>query len=62
MNMSYCKYHNTSLDLEDCVGSMELDNINELSQSELNGLIKILELSEYIQDIKEDIIVKLQKV
>ena len=46
-NMSYCRWHNTSLALQDCVNSLEgieesEEGFNGLSQMEQHGLLNIV--------------------
>ena len=45
-NMSYCRYENTSLDMQDVVDTLWDSNVDEdLSRSEVRGLRTILDLS-----------------
>lgn len=47
-NLSYCRFQNTARDLADCVEAIECDEIQGLDPRELNGLKKLLELSQDI--------------
>lgn len=47
-NMSYCRFHNTVLDLEDCLNAME--NEEESSESEIASCDELLELCHKIVD------------
>lgn len=47
-NLSYCRFQNTARDLADCVEAIECDEIQDLDPQELNGLKKLLELSQDI--------------
>lgn len=47
-NLSYCRFQNTARDLADCVEAIERDEIQGLDPQELNGLKKLLELSQDI--------------
>lgn len=47
-NLSYCRFQNTARDLADCVEAIECDEIHDLDPQELNGLKKLLELSQDI--------------
>ena len=52
-NMSYCRFENTSNDLEDCLEAMSENdfNLKELSEYEQDGYKKLLRLCK---DITED--------
>lgn len=53
-NMSYCRYHNTALDLGDCLEAIFLDGnraLEEASMSERDGLRDLL---NYCRSIVED--------
>lgn len=56
-NMSYCRYENTSIDMQDVVDTLFDCDVNEdLSKSELRGLDTILELAKDIVDMEDKII------
>ena len=43
MNMSYCRFHNTTIDLDECLNVLEeQDNLKDLSESEVQCIIKLL--------------------
>ena len=43
MNMSYCRFHNTTIDLDECLNVLEeQDNLKDLSESEIQCVIKLL--------------------
>ncbi len=43
MNMSYCRFHNTTIDLDECLNVLEeQDNLKDLSESEIQCIIKLL--------------------
>ena len=59
--MSYCRFENTARDLRDCVDAIRNGETDELSEYEIDGLIRIQKLSndiiylkEYIDEIIED--------
>ena len=55
-NMSYCRYENTSMDMQDVVDTLfDCDVDIDLSKSELRGLDTILELAKDIVDIEDKI-------
>ena len=54
--MSYCRYENTSYDLQDVVDTLfDCDTDEQLSKSELRGLDTILELAKDIVDMEDKI-------
>jgi len=54
--MSYCRYENTSYDLQDVVDTLfDCDEDEQLSKSELRGLDTILELAKDIVDMEDKI-------
>ena len=55
-NMSYCRYENTSLDMQDVVDTLWDSNVGEdLSRSEVRGLRTILDLARDIIDMEDKI-------
>ncbi len=55
-NMSYCRYENTSYDLQDVVDTLfDTDVDVDLSKSELRGLDTILELAKDIVEMEDKI-------
>jgi hypothetical protein len=55
-NMSYCRYENTSRDLQDVVDTLfDCDTDEQLSKSELRGLDTILELAKDIVNMEDKI-------
>ena len=55
-NMSYCRYENTSMDMQDVVDTLfDCDVDVDLSHSELRGLDAILELAKDIVDMEDKI-------
>ena len=55
-NMSYCRYENTSLDMQDVVDTLyDSDCGEDLSQYERRGLKTILELAKDIVDMEDKI-------
>ena len=56
-NMSYCRYENTSYDLQDVVDALSDYDVDEkLSTGELRGLNTILELAKDIVDMELSLI------
>lgn len=54
--MSYCRYENTSLDMQDVVDTLyDSDCGEDLSQYERRGLRTILELAQEIIDMEDKI-------
>jgi hypothetical protein len=55
-NMSYCRYENTSLDMQDVVDTLyDSDVTEDLSNYEQRGLKTILELAKEIVDMEDKI-------
>lgn len=55
-NMSYCRYENTSLDMQDVVNTLYDSDVDEdLSTHETRGLRTILELAKDIVDMEDKI-------
>ena len=54
--MSYCRYENTSIDMQDVVDTLfDCDVDVDLSHSELRGLDAILELAKDIVEMEDKI-------
>lgn len=55
MNMSYCMFHNTTIDLDECLNVLEeTDRLNHLSEIEKQCVIKLLTNQlERLNNIKE---------
>lgn len=55
-NMSYCRYENTSLDMQDVVDTLYDSDVDEdLSTHETRGLRTILELAKEIVGMEDKI-------
>jgi hypothetical protein len=55
-NMSYCRYENTSLDMQDVVDTLYDSDVDEdLSNYEARGLRTILELAKEIVGMEDKI-------
>jgi len=55
-NMSYCRYENTSLDMQDVVDTLYHSDVTEdLSTHEIRGLRTILELAKEIVGMEDKI-------
>ena len=55
-NMSYCRYENTSLDMQDVVDTLyDSDVAEDLSEYETRGLRTILELAKEIVGMEDKI-------
>lgn len=55
MNMSYCRFENTSKALSDCLYAIEDGDYDDLTSHERQGLIDILAYCEDILQHREDI-------
>jgi hypothetical protein len=45
-NMSYCRYQNTAIDLEDCASAMEEEDYSELSFQERMAADRMYEICQ----------------
>ena len=56
-NMSYCRFENTSKDLEDCIQALHNyeDECNNLSRYEVQALQDLVEQAEEIIELTETI-------
>tara|TARA_B110000503_G_scaffold143002_1_gene242053 strand:+ start:5181 stop:5390 length:210 start_codon:yes stop_codon:yes gene_type:complete len=56
-NMSYCRFHNTAQDLDDCLDAIqnELFNGEPLGRMELEGLQGILDIIEDIEEYRAEL-------
>jgi hypothetical protein len=53
--MSYCRFENTSRDLEDCIEAIENGEINELNEYEIDALKTMQYQAKCILEMKDDI-------
>ena len=51
-NMSYCRFKNTSMDLQDCLEAIENGEIHDLVDYEYEGIRDILDYCEAILEYK----------
>ena len=51
-NMSYCRFKNTSMDLQDCLEAIENNEIHDLVDYEYVGIRDILDCCEEILEYK----------
>jgi hypothetical protein len=61
-NMSYCRFENTSRDLNDCINAIEerdddlqIGNLSELSTSEVDGLEELLASAKELIELQSEI-------
>ncbi len=54
-NMSYCRFENTSDDLQDCLDAIHNGEAEDLNEYEQMGLRKILNIAKEIVDMADDI-------
>ena len=63
MNMSYCRFENTSADLQDCIDAVETmlnnngkdEHGEELSRSELRSFRDMIQQASYFMDMAESL-------
>ena len=53
--MSYCRFENTTRDMQDCIWAIENGDVNELSSYEVLALERFLVLAEEILNYQPDI-------
>ena len=51
-NMSYCRFKNTSMDLQDCLEAIENNELDNLVDYEYEGIQDILDCCEAILEYK----------
>ena len=51
-NMSYCRFKNTSMDLQDCLEAIENEEIHDLVDYEYEGIRDILNYCEAILEYR----------
>ena len=54
-NMSYCRFENTTKDMQDCLYAIEEGDTKDLSRYEASALREFLNLAEVIKDYEPDI-------
>lgn len=57
-NMSYCRFHNTAGDLQECFDAIQNEIFNGEpleSRMELEGLQRVLDLIQEIEEYREDL-------
>jgi len=53
--MSYCRFENTTKDMQDCLYAIEEGDTRDLSRYEAKALREFLDLAEVIKDYEPDI-------
>ena len=54
-NMSYCRFENTTRDMQDCLDAIEDGDTKDLSRYEASALREFLALADVIKDYEPDI-------
>ena len=54
-NMSYCRFENTSIDMDDCLDALENGKAEDLSDYEKEGLQSMLKISKSIVGLEDEI-------
>jgi hypothetical protein len=54
-NMSYCRFENTTKDMQDCINAIEEGDTRDLSRYEASALREFLDLANEIQQYQPDI-------
>ena len=53
--MSYCRFENTSRDMNDCLEALDNGDVEELSMTERDGLANLLSYAKYIIELEDEI-------
>tara|TARA_R100000750_G_C2284172_1_gene72385 strand:- start:80 stop:277 length:198 start_codon:yes stop_codon:yes gene_type:complete len=54
-NMSYCRFENTTRDMQDCLDAIEDGDTKDLSRYEVSALREFLALADVIKNYEPDI-------
>tara|TARA_Y100000114_G_scaffold59018_1_gene54006 strand:- start:1605 stop:1808 length:204 start_codon:yes stop_codon:yes gene_type:complete len=54
-NMSYCRFENTTRDMEDCIYAIENKETDDLSNYEVNALEDFVQIAKNILNLEEEI-------
>ena len=54
-NMSYCRFENTTRDMQDCIYAIEEGETTDLSRYEASALREFLDLANEINGLEPDI-------
>ena len=54
-NMSYCRFENTTKDMQDCLYAIEEGDTRDLSRYEASALREFLDLADEIKQYQSDI-------
>ena len=54
-NMSYCRFENTTKDMQDCINAIEEGDTKDLSRYEASALRYFLDLADEIKQYQPDI-------
>ncbi len=54
-NMSYCRFENTSRDLEDCIEAIENNEINQLNDYEIEAIQTLQDQAKIILNLECEI-------
>ena len=54
-NMSYCRFENTTSDMEDCIYAIENGETDELSTYEVNALEDFVQIAKNIINLEDEI-------
>jgi hypothetical protein len=68
MNMSYCRFQNTKLDLQDCIDAVDVmlnnnevdEHEDHLSRQEKNAMIEMIEMARYFNELAEELAEKME--
>ena len=52
--MSYCRFQNTAIDLDDCLEAMQYEGLSELSQREGEAFVNLVMMAKEIAKMYEE--------
>lgn len=60
-NMSYCRFENTAMDLQECINAIYDKEINNLSNSEIRGAKDLLESAKLLVELEDELLEGIDK-
>jgi len=54
-NMAYCRFENTSNDLDDCNEAIQDEELKDMSRREIDGFVKLILIAKDIAERFEDL-------
>lgn len=60
-NMSYCRFENTAMDLQECINAIYDKEINNLSNSEIRAAKDLLESAKLLVELEDELLEGIDK-